>query len=119
MDAAISNGFERTLRDLRQGEALTELTNSLQEPVTAVRETGRAGGLTFKIKVKPASRGDGIAVILEDDVVVKLPKAERANTIMFSTEDGALQRNDPRQKEFPLRTVEAPEIETSKLRKVG
>jgi hypothetical protein len=113
----MSNGFEKTLREMRQGAALSELTEGLFALVAKVRETGRAGKLTWKLKIKPASRGDGVTLMLEDEVEVKMPPVVRPQTIFFATEDGRLQRNDPRQKELELRAVPAPEM--TELKKVS
>lgn len=106
MQKIISNGFEATLREVRGGDCLNELSSSLQALVMAVGETGKGGTLTLKLAIKPAG-GKGNALLIKGDVGLKLPQMEQEQTIMFATEDGALQRNDPRQKEMPfaLRTV--------------
>jgi hypothetical protein len=115
----MANGFEKTLRELRQGAALSELTEGLYALVAQVRETGRPGKMIWKLKVKPASRGDGVTLMLEDEVEVKGPPTIRPQTIFFATEDGRLQRNDPRQKELELRAVPAPEVAAGELKKVS
>lgn len=89
--------FTDTLGEIRGGEVIAELTNQLREVVQRVRESGRPGALVLTLKVKTASKGIGAALIIEDDVKVKLPVAERGTTVLFATDDGELSRNDPRQ----------------------
>ncbi len=89
--------FTETLSDIRNGDVIGELTEQLREVVQRVRETGRPGALTLTLKVKNASKGAGSAVVIEDDVKLKLPQMEKGTTFLFATADGQLQRNDPRQ----------------------
>lgn len=89
--------FTDILSDIRNGDVIGELTEQLREVVQRVRETGKAGTLTLTLKVKNASKGAGGALILEDDIKVKLPMSDKGTTVLFATEDGQLQRNDPRQ----------------------
>lgn len=89
--------FTDTLTDLRAGEAHAELTDQLRELVLRVRETGRPGSLTLTLKVKNASKGAGAALVIQDDIKVKLPVAEKGETFLFADAEGQLQRNDPRQ----------------------
>ena len=72
------NSYEQTLREMRHGRSLAELSEQLALLVAAVRDTGKAGSLAYKITVKPASAGDVVTVQLEDDVIPKLPKAALA-----------------------------------------
>lgn len=95
--ARVQKRFTETLSDIRNGDVIAELTEALVEVVTRVRETGRPGALTLTLKVKNASKGVGSALVIEDDIKTKLPTAEKGTTFLFATEDGQLQRNDPRQ----------------------
>lgn len=101
----VSNTFEMTLREIRGGGALTELSTKLAELVAAVRATGKAGKLRLEIAVTPASRGEAVCLMLDDDISLKLPRLEKASSIFFATDQNLLQRQDPRQKEFELREV--------------
>lgn len=98
--------FIDTLKEIRRGEVVTDLTVELHDLVAAVRATGKKGELTIVIKVKPASKGDVNTLVIEDEVKVKLPKPEKGTTILFATDDNMLQRNDPRQPE--LKGLRAP-----------
>src|SRR6185295_19436428 len=100
----IDNTFATTLGEIRKGECLAELSRALNALVGEVRECGKAGELTFKLKIKPASRGAINALIIEDDIIVKSPKVERASSLFFATDENTLQRNDPNQSELQLKT---------------
>lgn len=95
--ARVQKRFTDVLGDIRNGDVIAELTETLREVVTRVRETGRPGSLTLTLKVKNASKGAGAALVIQDDIKFKLPTVERGETFLFATEDGQLQRNDPRQ----------------------
>jgi hypothetical protein len=95
-----SNAFLKTLAEIRHGQTIGELSDKLAKVVAAVRLTGKAGTLKLKLKVSPATRGDVNVVTLEDSVSVDLPEANKAQTIMFATDENLLQRNDPRQMEL-------------------
>jgi len=92
--------FPEVLRELNGGHAMNELSKSMAKLVKSVRETGKMGELTFKVKVKLASRGADNTLMLEDCITVREPLADRAQTIFYADDDGVLQRNDPRQLEF-------------------
>jgi hypothetical protein len=89
--------FTDTLRDIRGGQLTEDLTERLRELVSKVNETGGGGSLTLTLKIKRAAKGSGMTLIVADDIKVKLPVGERGETILFATDDGELQRNDPRQ----------------------
>lgn len=75
------------------GEEATEALNDL---VHATTETGKAGSLTLTIKMKPIGGKTG-QMELETDVKAKLPTPTKGKTILFTTPDNNLQRQDPRQ----------------------
>lgn len=92
--------FVKTVEQLADGRTVVDLNDALLTLVAAVRHTGKRGSLVFSLTVKPASKGDGHALILDDDVKLKLPVAERAATILFANETNELSRSDPRQPEL-------------------
>ena len=82
--------------------SLADLDTELGELVATVQATGRAGTLTYKIKILPnAKKG----VRIEDTVDVKRPKEELGISYFWVGQGGALLRNDPNQTELQLRTV--------------
>lgn len=118
MNEIVSNAFARTLQELRSGYAAAELSEKLQELVAGVRLTGRGGELVFKVKVKPASQGDTTALMLSDEISVRMPKVKNAESIFFAGENNELLRNDPRQKELPLRAIEGGAMKVEELKRV-
>lgn len=100
--------FFDTLRDLRQGAALDELADELAAVVRAVRECNKAGELTLKLRVAPASNGDISTLIVTDSITAKPPRLSKGGTVFFSDDHNNLSRRDPRQAEIELRSVTAP-----------
>jgi len=92
--------FPDTLRDLRGGLAVDELTQGLQQLVQAVRSTGRKGSIVLTIEVGCYERID-TALVIKDTVKLNLPKNESSGTLMFDTPEGDLSRRNPRQDELP------------------
>lgn len=105
--------FTDTLNALRFGTLSDELTKKLHELTVACTDTQRAGAITLTLQLKP---GKGGQVEVFDDIKLKMPKEERGSSIMFSTPDGNLQREDPRQKKLDLRSVNQ---DTGELRALG
>ncbi len=104
MSDPINNAFSRLLAEFRSGESLAELSAELQLLVAKVQETNRPGSLTYTIRITPA----GEAMTVTDEIKTKPPVEERDHAIFFPTEDHALSRSNPEQKEFVLREVPKP-----------
>lgn len=105
----MSKLFTDTLRDMRNGQTVRELTDALAEVIQRVKDTGKAGELTLKLKVAPASRGgDVTTVIVTDNVTTKLPVMERGASIFWTTPDNSLSLDNPDQRKLDLREVGAP-----------
>ena len=107
--------FFDTLREIRAGAALDDLATELADVVAAVRQTGKAGTLTLKLAIAPASKGDVQTLMLADTITAKLPRADRGSTVFFSDDANNLSRRDPRQGEIPLRAVPDPAQEIRTL----
>lgn len=86
--------FHDTLRAIRFGALQDELTAALHELTAKCTDTGKAGELVLKIRLKPGAGGQ---VEVLDDLTVKPPKPVRGTSIFFATPEGNLQREDPRQ----------------------
>ena len=96
--------FNDTLVQLRFGELHEDLTDALNEVVSKVDATQKAGKLVLTLSFKP---GKGGQIEIADELKLTLPKVEKAHTILFATPEGNLQRQDPRQKTFEgIRSVE-------------
>jgi ribosomal protein S28E/S33 len=99
--------FSQQLAFLSKGCLDEELTELLSEVVKAVRETGKTGSLTLTLKVQMLNNRDENAVKITPAVKSKLPELAPYETIMFSTGDGDLLRDDPNQRKLPLEEVPA------------
>ena len=97
--------FFETLRELRKGKTLEELSDALAEVVAAVQTTGKAGEVVLKLKVRPPRQGAVSYVTIEDEIGTKLPRANRDDTVFFALADGSLSRQDPSQLGLKLSAV--------------
>lgn len=96
--------FNDTLVQLRYGELHNELTDAINEVVTKVASTQKAGKITLTLAFKS---GKGGQIEIADELKVVLPKEEKGSTIMFATPEGNLTRQDPRQQTFEgIRSVD-------------
>jgi hypothetical protein len=102
----IDGAFLAMLQQQRRGECMNDLADAVRKLTTAVQLTGRAGDLVLKLTLRPASKGAGNALVIEDDIRLKEPKPEQPGSIFFADEDGNLLREDPRQLNMELRTVD-------------
>jgi hypothetical protein len=98
--------FWSWLREHKRGSLHSELSEELATLIAAVQEHEKAGSLTLKISVAPAS--DGRMVVVTDDVTSKIPQADRGASLFFTDEAGGLHREDPMQMKLDteLRVVE-------------
>lgn len=96
-----------TLQRHRGGKVLEEASAKLAEVVAGVMASGKPGSVTITLNVKVASRGQN-AVTLTDKVAGKVPTAATPDSFWFASEEGALMKDDPRQREmqFTPKTIE-------------
>ncbi len=101
--------FAVCLSELNDGTTLAGLTGDFQELLQAVRDHGRSGSMTLKLKVSPATKGgqevDKITITAERKL--ELPKPDQPQDFFWLTADAQPSRKHPRQQELPLRTVES------------
>lgn len=102
---AEGSNFVSVLIQMRRGQTVADLSDSITTLVQRVRETRKKGSVTLKITIAPQSRGDDVVLSITDDVSTKLPVAERGSSIFFAADDNTLVRNDPRQSELVLTVV--------------
>ena len=105
--------FFETLRDLRGGATLDELASAVAEVVAAVRVSRKAGEITLKLKVKPPKNGDVDFLMIEDSVIVKVPRSERGDTVFFPLHDNSLSRSNPAQRTLDLQAVETQDADAA------
>jgi len=107
--------FTDFFKQLDFGNLEQEATDALQDIVHAATQTGKAGELTIKVKLKPI--GTTGQVELEADVKAKVPQPTRGKTLMFATPDNNLQRENPRQTTLDgLRTADQEAAARTELR---
>lgn len=95
--------FSQFILEQRRGGLHGELSDALAELVSAVDEQRRSGTLTLTIQLVPNS--DGVTVTVSDAIKIKAPEAKRGAAIFYVGANGALERNDPRQMQLPVREV--------------
>lgn len=117
-EPAVDTAFSSMLQFHRGGEVISDLSEALRAVSGAVMLTGRAGSVTLKVTIKPAAKGG--AMVVEDDITTKVPKADKQGSIFFADEAGNLLREDPKQFKLALRVIEgAAPVQPEQLRKVG
>lgn len=97
--------FSEQVSYMAKGSVNDEATEKLADLVKAVRTTGKKGSLTLKIEVSMLDKASEDAMRLVGSVTAKLPELENPSTVMFSTHDGDLLRDDPEQMALNLRQV--------------
>lgn len=95
--AAPPRAFAEVLRQLDRGRVHARASQELGELIQAFHETGKAGSITLKIDIKPASENDSDMAKVEATISTKLPKPGHAPTLMYVDDEFRLTRRDPRQ----------------------
>lgn len=93
---------------------LDDISEALAELVIAVDTTGKSGELTIKIALKKATRG---ALSVAGKYSIKKPVTAPDVTLLFSTPEGNLLTQDPRQQNLELKTIAA--APAAPLKQVG
>lgn len=115
----IDSAFLQLLQLHRDGQVLNDLATAMREAIEASQLQGKPAGLTLKLVFKPAANGSN-AVMVADKIKTTLPEPRPVTSFFFSDDHGNLHRNDPNQKELPLRTIQggAP-VDVTTLRQVA
>lgn len=100
----VDSAFLTLLQHHRSGQVLSDLSAAMREATEAAQLQGRKAVIILKINIEPAAKSAG-AVVVTDDVTLKLPVPEKRGSFFFADEAGNLLRDDPRQKELPLKTI--------------
>ena len=103
--------FSEFLLAQRRGALHDQLSDALNELVSAVVEHEKVGTLTLKVKCSPGGKGYSPTVVLTDDLTLKVPEGAPEAALFFVDDDGNLTRRDPNQPELGLRDVATPEHE--------
>ena len=88
--------FAAFIATLAEGDTNQELSDTLRTLVKAVKETGKAGSLTYKVDVKPMDVNIG-SVAIRDQIKGSIPEFDRPKSLRFYDEDGNLTTEPPNQ----------------------
>jgi len=101
------------INDLGGGLCYEESNKLISEVTAAVLDTGKPGKVTITIEVK---RNGENRVALTPEVKAKIPQHSMGQSIFYADADGGdLSRQDPRQKNLPLRDVSKANGEVREL----
>lgn len=100
-----NNACTALLQNHNRGKVNQEMNEAFANLVRDVRKHGKGGELILKICVKPAQGGDARQVTIAANITTKAPMGAPYASIYFTTEDGAVQKNDPDQEEFHFRPI--------------
>ncbi len=98
-DEPVIRPFADVLRELSRGSSHDELSEALHDLIDRVRDTRKVGTLVYSIKVGPL-KGTEDALVVVDQIKMKLPEHDRENSIFYADKHGNLSRNDPNQPMF-------------------
>jgi hypothetical protein len=94
--------FATILQQVSKGSAHTKLSENLADLTAAVRDHGKAGTLTIKVRVEPTKGTENLSVSVTS--VLNAPQ-ETETSIFFADDSGNLTRHDPRQTAADLAVV--------------
>ena len=97
--------FSQQLAYINKGTLDQELTEALAEVIKMVRETGKKGAVTLTLNCQMLNTRDENTMKITPNVKKSIPELDRADTIMFSTADGDLMRDDPSQVQMDLTVI--------------
>ncbi|GLW38504.1 hypothetical protein Pcaca04_24400 [Pectobacterium carotovorum subsp. carotovorum] len=98
--------FSQQIAYINKGTLDAELTETLAMIIQAVQETRKKGSVTLTLNVQMQNSRTDNQMKVTPDVKFNKPKLELADTIMFSTADGDLLRDDPAQVKMDLTVIE-------------
>ena len=103
--------FADLIREFAHGTTNEIATKRLREVVAACVAVGGKGSITIKLSINAKQ---GIASV-GASISVKKPEPELPGSSYYTTEDGELRDEDPRQLKLPSKVIDAP----SKLKTVN
>lgn len=101
----MNTNYNELIAYLNRGDLNAELSSELAELVKMVRLTGKQGTINLKLKVAMANKRDEDTMTITPQITTSLPQLDQATAIMFSTADGDLLKNDPKQHELDLKEI--------------
>ena len=108
--------FADFLREQAKGATHEGLSEGLRDLVARVMDTGKGGSISLKITVEPMKGSKGSALVVTDEIKLRLPEHDRQSSLFFSDREGNLVREDPNQLAFD--TLREVNTETGEIREV-
>lgn len=107
--------FADWLREQAKGRSHEELGQALHDLVARVQDTGKRGTLVYTVSVEQMKDGD--ALVVKDEIKLKLPEHDRDASLFWTDRDGNLVRSDPRQMTFDsLREIPGGKTDSTDLK---
>ena len=104
MSEAVSNSIMEILPELNRGDLPHDASTELDAVIAAVKETGKEGSVTIKLKISAVKTGtlEVNEVDIAAAVEAKIPKPTKRPTGFFIGRNGKLQRDNPNQLQFQV-----------------
>lgn len=95
----VSESFGDFLKKAKRGTVDAKLAAKLKDVLLGVRETRKAGRVTLTIDIEPV-KDTARAVKVDFKVNGKVPEVTEEAAVYFLTDEGALTRDNPRQRDL-------------------
>ncbi len=112
----LNPAFLTLLQQHRSGQVLNDVAQALAAVSEAVQLAGKAGSLTLTITLKPS--GALNAIVIGDKLKVTLPVLKKPESLFWVDDNGQLVRENPNQRQLPLRTIQGGAVDATTLKKV-
>lgn len=90
----------RTINDLSGGDVNYDIAVALAAVLAGVKEHGKPGSVTLKIKIEPNPKYGESAVTVTPEVECKVPRRAHKKNMRFIDKDNRLVNDDPNQMQF-------------------
>lgn len=106
-----------TLRYIGGGIFIDMASDKMNELVAAVDASGKSGKLVLEVGVKKATRGG--AMHITGKIRLTKPAEDAMEAMLFSTPEGNLVADDPRQHKLDLKSIENVNASPKELKTVN
>lgn len=90
----------RTINDLSGGDVNYDIAVAMAAVLAGVKEHGKPGSITLKIKIEPNPKYGESAVTVTPEVECKVPLRAHKKNMRFIDNDNCLVNDDPNQLKF-------------------
>ena len=104
MKDAESASFAEFLQEMSHGAVDQQATDKFREIVRACMETGQSGSITVKLTIKAASKLAEVSA----KISTTKPEPKVPGQTFYTSDDGNLHNEDPRQLKLPSKVIEVP-----------